>query len=297
MSFLKNHRRWFKFLLVSASMMLIPLFIYSCGSSDDSDMPEDVGVMITSKTLHNLVQNGFGGDSFGNTRMVILHADTETDYENFGHIPGAFFVRVSTDINANRNDGVIKVNSQVVTKSTMDAVLQRTGIDEATLIVITGNNMQVMGRLYWTFRYWGFPKGRLKVLNGALGNYAALGYTLTRTPTPDPEASTYSVCELDQSTSVDKFRASLEEMRNVAADSDPRTYIMDARTPGEFNGDQHEITDGTVAFTGRIKGAIRLEWLELLDGGTASNYFKSKKDIEAIMIAKGMDSSKTAYTY
>lgn len=297
MSFLKNHRRRFTFFLVSAFMILIPLFIYSCGSSDDSDMPENVGVMITSKTLHDLVQDGFGSDSFGNTKMVILHVDTGVDFDNFGHIPGAFFVRVSTDINSRRNDGVIKVNRQVATRSITDAVLQRTGIDETTLIVITGNNMQVMGRLYWQFRYWGFPKGRLKVLNGTLDDYAALGYTLIRTPTTDPVASTYSVCELDQSTSVDKFRASLEEMRNVAAEGDPQTFILDARTPGEYNGDQHEITDGTVAFTGRIKGAVRLEWLELLDGGTVSNYFKSKEDLEAMMVAAGMDRSKTAYAY
>lgn len=297
MSFLKNHRRWFTFLLVSAFMILIPLFIYSCGSSDYSDLPENVGVMITPESLNNLVKNGFGGDSFGNTKMVILHVDTGVAYENFGHIPGAFFVRVSTDINARRNDGVINIGRQVATKSITDGVLQRTGIDEATLIVITGNSMQVMGRLYWQYRYWGFPRGRLKVLNGTLDDYAALGYTLTRTPTAEPEASTYSVCDLDQSTSVDKFRASLEEMRNVVADSGPQTFILDARTPEEFNGEQHEITDGSVSFTGRIKGAVHLEWIELLDGGTASNYFKSKEDIEAIMIAAGMDSSKTAYVY
>ncbi len=297
MSFLKNHRRRFRFLLVSASMILIPLFIYGCGSTDYSDLPEEVGVMITPKTLNNWVKNGFDGDSFGNTRMVILHISGWVAYEDFGHVPGAFFLRTLTDINAKRNDGVIKVARQVATRSITDAMLQRTGIDENTLIVITGNNMQVMGRLYWQLRYWGFPRGRLKVLNGTLDDYAASGYTLTRTPTPAPEPSTYSVCELDQSTSVDKFRASLEEMRNVAADSDPQTYILDARTPGEYNGDQHEITDGTVSFTGRIKGAERLEWLELLDGGTVSNYFKSKKDIEAMMVAVGMDSSKTAYTY
>ncbi len=297
MSFLKNHRRRFTFLLVSAFTILIPLFIYSCGSSDYSDLPEEVGVMIIPQTLNNWVKNGFDGDSFGNTRMVILHVGGGVAYENFGHVPGAFFVRISTDINAKRNDGVINVGRQVATKSITDAVIQRTGIDKDTLIVITGNNMQVMGRLYWQLRYWGFPRGRLKVLNGTLDDYAALGYTLTRTPTPDPEASTYSVCDLDQSTSVDKFRASLEEMRNVAAAGDPQTFILDARTPGEYNGDQHEITDGTVAFTGRIKGAIRMEWLELLDGGTVSNYFKSKEDIEAMMIAARMDSSKTAYAY
>lgn len=297
MSFLKNHKRRFTFLLVSASMILIPLFIYSCGSSDYSDNPENVGVMITPKTFHNLVENGFGGDSFGNTRMVILHVDTQVAYDDFGHVPGAFFVRVSTDINANRNDGVFQVRSQVATKSIMDALIQRTGIDEDTLIVITGNNMQVMGRLYWQFRYWGFPRGRLKVMNGSFEDYTLLGYTLTRTPTPLPEASTYSVCELDQSTSVDKFRASLEEMRNVAAESDPKTFILDARTIEEFNGEQHNITDGKVAFTGRIKGAIFLKWEELLDGRTSLSYFRSKKDIEAIMIAAGMDSSKTAYVY
>ncbi len=297
MSFLKNHRRRLTLFLVSVSMILMPLFIYSCGSSDYSDNPENVGVMITPKTLNNLVKNGFSGDSFGNTRMVMLQVDTGENWEDFGHIPGSFFVRISGIVKTQRSDGVFKIGSQIGTQSSIDAVLQRTGIDESTLIVITGNDMQIMGRLYWQFRYWGFPKGRLKVLNGTLDDYAALGYQLTRIPTPEPEASTYSVCELDQSTSVDKFRASLEEMRNVAADSDPKTLPFDVRTLAEFNGEQHEFTDNTVAFTGRIKGAVHLEWNDLLDGGTASNYFKSKEDIEAILTAAGMDSSKTAYIY
>ncbi|MEF9427004.1 MAG: hypothetical protein L0956_07475 [Candidatus Mariimomonas ferrooxydans] len=300
MSFLKNHRRWFKFLLVSASMILIPLFIYSCGGhSEYSDLPENVGVMITSESLNSWVKNGFGGDSFGNTRMAILQIDTEDNYDDFGHVPGAFFVdqKAGTDLKDARNDGIIKVNAQVPTRSMMDAMIQRTGIDGATLIVITGNNMQIMGRLYWNFRYWGFRKGRLKVLNGTLDDYTAAGYPLTWTPTPEPEPSTYSVCEHNQSTSVDKFRASLEEMRNVAADSDPATLPLDIRTPEEFNGEQSSITDNKVAFTGRIRGAKHLQWEDLLEGGTASNYFKSKEDIEAIITVTGMDSSKTAYLY
>lgn len=291
MSFLKNHRRRLTFFLVSVSMILIPLFIYSCGGSDYSDYynnpdnDKNVQVMMTPEEINDLVTNG-------NSNMVILHLGTQGGYSN-GHVPGAFFVEQS-GIRTTRSDGVADIRVQVATNSIMDTLIQSTGIDGASTVVITGQNMQQVGLLYFNFRYWGFPKRRLRVMNGTTTTYANAGYTLETAPTPAPaEPSTYSVCELDQSISVDEVRATLEEMITVAGDSLPDTLPYDVRSIAEFDGTQVR-TD--VEFSGRIKGAVWQEWSELMDGG-AQGSFKSKAEIESIVTAAGMSSSTTAYLY
>ncbi len=294
MSFLKNHRRRLTFFLLSVSMILIPLFIYSCGGGGDysdyynnPDNDNNVQVMMTPEEINDLATNG-------NSNMVILHLGTQQSYSE-GHVPGAFLVDQAVDLRTSRNDGVSDIKQNAATSSMMDAVIQRTGIDGATTVVITGKNMQLMGRLYWNFRYWGFPKRRLRVMNGTTTTYEAAGFILATAPTPAPaEPSTYSVCELDQSISVDGVRATLEEMIAVAEDSSPDTLPYDVRSIEEFNGTQ---VRGDVEFMGHIKGAVWQEWKELMDGGTTRDPFKSKAEIESIVTAAGMSSSTTAYLY
>ena len=93
--------------------------------------------------------------------------------------------------------------SEIPTGPMVDGWLQRFGITQNTTVVFTvskGQSLMNATRAYYTFRYWGFPKARLKILNGGddawndaatAGSWSA-AYALTTT-VPTVTASTFSV--------------------------------------------------------------------------------------------------------
>jgi 3-mercaptopyruvate sulfurtransferase SseA len=189
----------------------------------------------------------------------------------------------------------------------MDELMQSTGIDAGTVIVLTGTSNRIlqMSRAYFNFRYWGFPRCRLKMLDGFSEDYEAwvkanvdAGFTLeTTAPSPAPRSS-YSVCELTQNTSL---RAPLEEMINVAEDDDDNTVVIDARRIDEYDGNlgstpgSCETTTEVVMFEGHIRTALSKDWTSLLSD--SGGIFMSKADLTTAMTSIGVDSSKATYVY
>ncbi|MFH7319471.1 selenite/tellurite reduction operon rhodanese-like protein ExtH [Desulfurivibrio sp. D14AmB] len=236
----------------------------------------------------------------GYSNLVVIHVDTATGYAN-GHIEGAFLLDTAVDLRATRSDGIAPTDSQMPTRAQMDALIQRTGIDEDTVVVLVGQgHLMNVGRAYFNFRYWGFPKERLRVLDGLASHYASETGTALVTTEPDPVVSTYSVCNLPQADSVDRFRASFEEMFQVAGGGlpvQPATTVLptdvviaDARTAGEYDG-----TDirSNVAFGGHVKGAEHLEWTTLIADGK----LKAPAGLVADLAAIDSDGSQTVYSY
>ncbi|MEF9427572.1 MAG: hypothetical protein L0956_10580 [Candidatus Mariimomonas ferrooxydans] len=117
------------------------------------------------------------------------------------------------------------------------------------------------------------------------------------TNTPAPVGSTDTVCNEDQSTSVDEVRASLGEMMTVAGDSDPNTVVLDVRSSSELYGTQAR-TD--TAFSGRIKTAVWNEWKNMTTTGSSSapgTKIKSKGNLKEIYALSGITKRTTVYTY
>jgi 3-mercaptopyruvate sulfurtransferase SseA len=223
--------------------------------------------------------------------------DTAANY-GAGHVPGAFLLDTGVDLSTTRNNGIADTISQVPTQAQMDALIQRTGINANTVIVFTtspGNfNMMNLGRAYFNFRYWGFPKERLRILDGNTSLYGA-DYALSTT-TPAPAVSTYSVCNLRQDSSVDEVRASFEEMFAVAGDDDPATVIADARSADEYNGVIGKTSVGGgayVAFEGHARTAEFQEYVTLISGGR----LLPEADLMAAMEAIGAGPTTTVYSY
>ena len=171
-----------------------------------------------------------------------------------------------TDINA---------PAQVATREMMNAVIQRTGIDRNTVVAVTGDSVMNAALLYFNFRYWGFPKERLRVLDRTKTAYKVLHPLSTVVP-PAPAPSTYGVCDLPQNTPL---RASLADMIRLADGEVPSAIAWDVREVGEFNGVAGS-TAGPfagkpgyakkVAFEGHVRGAVNLEYWRMLsaDKGT-----------------------------
>jgi 3-mercaptopyruvate sulfurtransferase SseA len=183
----------------------------------------------------------------------------------------------------------------------MDDLVQRYGIDGNTTVVFTGSSLVNATRAYFTFRYWGFPKSRLKLLDGLNGNWNTTYGWVAGLP-PVVARSGYSV--KSNPGLRNDLRVSLSEMIDYADGKIPNVLPIDDRsaaTAGSYAGIRGSTTgvfnpsgDYTV-FEGRIRGAQALAATTLYNGTT--NVFNPSDQLVASFTSIGLDSTKTAYAY
>jgi 3-mercaptopyruvate sulfurtransferase SseA len=190
------------------TVMITALTMWGCGGSGTSsyDDPSATTInspaIITAATLKQWVDGGLLNAAFGGRdRVVVVSVSSTADWTAKGHIPGA--VRLdTTEIATNRIEGLAIAGSMMPSGPMMDVFVQRLGIDANTTIVITipkcvtsgsnGNFFQ-QSVAFWDFRYWGFARNRLKILNGGDDAWDVAGLALSTDPTDKFTASTYSV--------------------------------------------------------------------------------------------------------
>jgi 3-mercaptopyruvate sulfurtransferase SseA len=259
-------------------------------------------VMITPKTLNNWLTMGYGVDTFGYNRMVLLAVDSTDGYRQ-GHIPGAYLLEEGpADLWATRSNGISADEFQVPTKAQMDTIIHRTNIDTDAIIVITGSRMTSIARAYFNFRYWGFPRQQLKVLDGTSAAYAEAGFALQTESPAVPAPCQYSVCRTKGLTSFSAVRASVAEMLAVAEDNDPSSVIIDSRPPTAYSGkpgstllnkDKNEY----VAFEGHIRTAVNIDYKSLLSGQSNANPLLPKEDLLRALNKSDINGNKISYVY
>ena len=206
------------------TMMIAALTLWGCGTSsydnpaDSATTTKTATALIDAATLQTWITEGKVNAPLGSyDRVVILDvtanaADGSNKYNTVGHIPGAYLIpEGNAYFQAVRAEGPLSTTGALVcTGATMDTLIQNAGIDKNTTIVVTTNGSFVdLTRTYATFRYWGFPKNRIKVLNG--GNPAWPAADLT-TKTPSIVKSTYGVAQNGTTTVNTDMRTSLVEM-------------------------------------------------------------------------------------
>ena len=262
----------------------------SGGYENARDKMAAASIIVSPDTLNGWLTQGYGTDSFGYDKLVVLEASSVAGYAT-EHIRGAIHVDAGTEVNVSRSDGIggnysysytdpvtsvttryadINAPAQVATREMMNAVIQRTGIDRNTVVAIAGDSVMNAALLYFDFRYWGFPKERLRVLDRSKGAWKAAGFPVTTDVPAAPAPSTYSVCNLPQNTSL---RASLADMIRLADGQVPDAVAWDVREVGEYSGVAGS-TAGPfagkpgyakkVAFEGHVRGAVNLEYWKML---------------------------------
>ena len=251
-------------------------------------------VLIEPVTLKSWMDKGLvNSESKFAQKVVILDYASATDVTP--RIRGAHRVPQG-DLQLKRFEGVGDANPMVATGAQMDAVIQRLGIDEDTIIVITGSGF-FPPRAYWTFRYWGFPKECLKLLNGYNSGFATEYPDLMSTEAPTVTPSTYSVRNLAGVN--DDLRASVGEMIEIVKTlpSSTTDVVIDARGPSNYNGlssTPGQLVSGTVVvFDGHPVGGQFLSQADLFTNGK----FKSAEEIKALFEAKGWAPGKKVTVY
>ena len=268
--------------------------MWGCGNSgydnpsDDAVTTKTASALIQASDLKKWMDAGLVNKAGGFDRVVIVEASTETKY-NGAHIPGAQYVNLTNDLMDSRYEGPMLTGQLVPSGAKMDALIQKLGIDANTTIVFTSSDTEVgspwnLTRGYTTFRYWGFPKNRLKVLDG--GNLAWKNALYAMTPViPTITKSSYCVTPDNVSRIRTDLRASLSDMiAAVAAGTATNDFIDGRATDPVVPGPTSDLIDTStptkyVVFEGLVKGGRAYSYSNLIDATTKQ--FKSIADIKA----------------
>ena len=199
----------------------------------------------TTTTTNTIDNNGTTADATDDKYITTVKAVTTYGYSS--HIPGAQLWNSGSELGFTRREGVADMTTMVPDGASMDTLIQRFGINKYTTVVLTvskGQNNLNAARAYFTLRYWGFPKERLKVLDGGDDAWVDSGKALTTT-VPTIAKSTYSVRNNytgnytsfglrfsigEMINLVDKVNAATESTTDVNGIS-----ILDARGGADYN--------------------------------------------------------------
>lgn len=288
-------------LLVAVAAFLL----WGCGGGGSSyDTPSDAdnapvlgsatNVLIEPDTLKSWIDEGLVGNESGyGSKVVIIDFRSSQD----DRISGACRLG-GADLTGTRFEGVADAAPLVATGEQMDAAIQRLGIDADTTIVFTTDGSPYLAtRAYWTFRYWGFPKERLKLLNGGNNAFAAAYPELMNQVVPTPTPSTYSVKDLAGIN--DDLRASIGEMIEIFKTdltTSATDIVFDARGDSYYNGTNATsglMSGGIVVVDGHPEGGQFLSQGELFTDGK----FKSAEEIEALFVDKGWEPGMKVTVY
>jgi 3-mercaptopyruvate sulfurtransferase SseA len=203
---------------------------------DYTNPTETENALIEPQTLKEWVDAGLvnSDDVYADPRVAVIRADAG-GYES-GHVPGAVPLSAGDAsggavLKATRVDGLGKAKALVPTGETVDTVIQNAGVGPNTTIVISGpgegGSMYYGTRLYWTLRFWGFPRERLKLLNGGTAAYGE-EYDLSFEAVETPETG-YNLTAFDEPNY--KLRKGLNEMIQLVDDGSAK--VIDQRGSGD----------------------------------------------------------------
>lgn len=284
-------------------LAFLALLLPGCNSDDydepnttDTPATEDAktGVLIGPDTLKGWIDQDMVGAASFDDKVVILDMSAGDQL-----IKGSVDMPVTSSLTTTRFEGVADAGMLVATGEQMDEAIQSAGIDEDTTIVFTNTGTpHTAARGYWTFRYWGFPQDRLKILNGGTAAFAEAYPDLMTEESHEAERTDYSVRDLGETN--DELRASIGELIqdfDELQKDNSDVFIIDAR--GEKGGFLGEGTTsgkfgGVVVVDGHPAGGQGIHFTELLND---DNTYKSAAEIEELLKDKGWTSGQKITVY
>ena len=141
-----------------------------------------------------------------------------------GHLPGAVFVDLDTDLAAPPGAGPGR--HPIPSAAAFEAAMSRAGIGDRTHVVAYDDaGGSTAARLWWLLRY--FSHARVSVLDGGLGRWVAEGRPVETLPLqPAPAAFT---ARRQSGWVVDKV--AVKQLSR-----DPAALVLDARAPERYEG-------------------------------------------------------------
>ena len=145
-------------------------------------------------------------------------ASGREDY-NRGHIPGAVFVDLVSDLSD--PDDPIPMN--IISPERFEALMSRLGIgDNSTVVVYDDGGGTWAARLWWALRYYGHDA--VKVLNGGLAMWTHEGRPLETTTPTAPTATFRARVRPELRTTCDEVRSAIGRQGTRIVDALPAPF-------------------------------------------------------------------------
>lgn len=207
--------------------------------------------------------------------ITLLDARSASAY-NRGHIPRAMHVSW-----LDHRDGWGRTGRLTGDLHALAAQFADLGVRNDRRVIVYGGADEGWGeegRIAWTLRYLGHDK--VSVLNGGFTAWVEAEGDVTRA-SASPQTGDFAF-RLESS-----LRASADD---VAAGPENGVVIVDTRSADEWNGSRRYFP----ARTGRIPGAVHLEWTELLDD---DGLLDKSSAAYARLRAKGLTTDRPVIAY
>ena len=229
----------------------------------------------------SLVSTEWVAEHGGDANVTLIEVDVDTAAYEQGHVAGAVGWNWQSQLQQ-------AVRRDVVSQAEMEQLLGSAGADNATTIVLYGdNNNWFAAWAFWQIRYYGHRD--VKLMNGGRAKWLAEGRPLT-TDVPSPAAKTYTAAAPDES--IRAYRDQV--LAGVGAGS---ISLVDVRSPQEFSGEllaPPNLPQEGSQRGGHIPGAANIPWAQAAnEDGT----FKSADELAELYGGKGIDGSRETVAY
>ena len=209
--------------------------------------------------------------------LRIVHASSQPEHYPKGHIRGAVFADLHTDLAlAGADPEMPGVNAlyMVPDREAVGQLLQRWGVAAGDRVVFYDDwarNRQAIRGL-WLLRLHGFPRDRVHVLDGGTKAWWSARLALTTDVAVVPEVEPYPLGEPDPSVLATREEVAAWSLETVSGGP---IRILDVRTAEEFRGEDVQSRRG-----GHVPGSVNLNWEEFLND---DNTFKPVSEIRSML--------------
>jgi thiosulfate/3-mercaptopyruvate sulfurtransferase len=216
-----------------------------------------------------------------NVRIAEVDYDSAANYA-VGHIPGAVLFDWKRDIND-------PLRRDLLSKEQLEALFSNAGITKDTWVILYGDfNNWFATFAFWVFKYYGVEN--VKILNGGRKKWLLEDKPVTK------DVPTYPKTDFKASNPNQKLRAYKDEVLKVIGKGDK--VLVDVRGPKEFSGEilaPPEYPTEHAQRGGHIPGAKNIPWAQTVND--ADGTFKTREEITALYVPKGVSSDKEVITY
>lgn len=217
-----------------------------------------------------------------NPKVRVFEVSVDTGVYERGHIPGALNINWHTDL-------VDKERRDIAKKEDFEKLLQASGVDKDTTIILYGDNNNWFAAWgAWIFETYGLGQ-QVKLLDGGRKLWEAKGLPLDTAAT-EQTPTTLALPERDTA-----IRARFTDVVAVA-EGKHDIKLIDIRSADEYSGKifAPEGVKELSVRAGHIPGAVNVPWGSIVNqDGT----FKSIDEIKKIYADKGVDGSAPIITY
>ncbi|MFC7228280.1 sulfurtransferase [Salinirubellus salinus] len=208
-------------------------------------------------------------ERLGDADVRLVDVREAWEYDGIGHLPGAVNVPFDSFRSADGGEAGMLPGAEV-----FGDLLSAAGIENDDHLVAYDDTHGVFAaRFLVTAELYGHPRERLHLLDGDFSAWQREGEVSREAPTVDPS---------EYHAAYDPGGPLVEMDTVEAALSDPDTVVVDTREQWEYE-------------EGHIPGAVRLDWLELVDQD--SRGLRPVEEIRAILRERDIDPERRVVLY